>query len=73
MGFGDSSLDFEVRVWSETLYKRPNALRSQVNFKIWETFKERGIEIPYPQRDVYLKELPRRVAADQAEGEESQR
>ncbi len=58
MGFGDSSLDFELRVWSESLYNRPNKLRSQVNFKIWEEFKRRGVEIPYPQRDLYVKELP---------------
>ncbi len=58
MGFGDSSLDFELRVWSESLYNRPSKLRSQVNFKIWEEFKRRGVEIPYPQRDLYVKELP---------------
>lgn len=58
MGFGDSSLDFELRVWSESLVERPNKLRSQVNFKIWEQFKQDGIEIPYPQRDLYIKEFP---------------
>src|SRR5690606_925167 len=58
MGFGDSSLDFELRIWSETLIERPNKLRSQVNFKIWEQFKKDGIEIPYPQRDLYIKEFP---------------
>ncbi len=58
IGFGDSSLDFELRVWSESLYNRPNKLRSQVNFRIWEEFKRQGIEIPYPQRDLYVKEFP---------------
>lgn len=60
MGFGDSSLDFELRVWSESLHQQPNKLRSQVNFKIWEQFKTHGIEIPYPQRDLYIKEFPGR-------------
>jgi small-conductance mechanosensitive channel len=46
MGFGDSSLDFELRVWSESLYHRPNKLRSQVNFRIWDEFRRRGIQIP---------------------------
>jgi small-conductance mechanosensitive channel len=58
MGFGESSLDFELRVWSESLYNRPNKLRSQVNFLIWEEFQRRGIQIPYPQRDLYVKEWP---------------
>lgn len=62
MGFGDSSLDFELRVWSESLHNRPNKLRSQVNFKIWAQFKARKIEIPYPQRDLYIKEFPGRTA-----------
>ncbi len=58
VGFGDSSLDFEVRVWTDTLYDRPSALRSQVNYQIWDAFKRYGIEIPYPQRDLYIKEFP---------------
>lgn len=58
MGYGDSALKFELRCWSDSLYKRPNALRSQVNFKIWEIFKARGIEIPYAQHDLHLKSVP---------------
>ena len=58
MGFGDSSIDFQLRVWSESLYDRPNKLRSQVNFRIWDEFQRRGIQIPYPQRDLYVKEWP---------------
>lgn len=58
MGFGDSALNFELRAWSETLYNRPNKLRSQVNYLIWEEFTRRGIKIPYPQRDLYVKEWP---------------
>ncbi len=58
MGFGDSSLNFELRIWSSTLYDRPSRLRSQVNFAIWHALKRHEIEIPYPQRDLYVKELP---------------
>jgi len=58
MEFGDSSLNFELWVWTETLLSRPQVLRSAVNFKIWEKFKKYGIEIPYPQQDVYIKEAP---------------
>jgi len=61
MCFGDSALNFELRVWSESLCNRPNALRSQVNHRIWAEFQRRGIRIPYPQHDVYVKELPGRT------------
>ncbi|MBA4147091.1 MAG: mechanosensitive ion channel [Verrucomicrobia bacterium] len=56
--FGDSSLDFELVVWTETLFDKPKLLISSVNFLIWEKFKKYGIEIPYPQRDIYIKEMP---------------
>lgn len=56
--FGDSSLNFELWVWTEAMYNRPSVLRSEVNFKIWEKLKKYGVEIPYPQRDVYIKEAP---------------
>lgn len=58
MEFGDSSLNFEVWVWTETMINRPRAFSSEINFLIWDKLKEYGIEIPYPQRDVYLKESP---------------
>jgi small-conductance mechanosensitive channel len=57
-GFGDSSLNFELWVWTETRLNRPTRLRSEVNFKIWEKLKAHRIEVPYPQRDLYIKEAP---------------
>jgi small-conductance mechanosensitive channel len=56
--FGDSSLDFQLWVWTETMSQRPANLRGIVNFKIWDKLKKFGIEIPYPQRDLYVKEWP---------------
>ncbi|HUI05447.1 MAG TPA: mechanosensitive ion channel domain-containing protein [Verrucomicrobiae bacterium] len=58
--FGDSSLNFELRVWSIDMVTRPGALRSELNFTISDKFKEHGIEIPFPQRDVHVRE-PLRV------------
>jgi small-conductance mechanosensitive channel len=54
--FGESSLNFELRVWSADMAHRAGSLESQVNFAIWDKFKEHGIEIPFPQRDLHLKE-----------------
>jgi small-conductance mechanosensitive channel len=52
--FGDSSLNFELLVWSD---EPPNyhRLRSQLNYAIDKAFREHNIEIPFPQRDVHIK------------------
>lgn len=63
IGFGDSALNFEVWVWTETMFNRPQNLRSKVNFQIWDHCKRAGIEMPYPQRDIYVKELPPRAGS----------
>lgn len=58
LNFGDSALDFSLNVWTETLHDRPKVLASEVNFAIWDAFAKYEISIPYPQRDIYVKELP---------------
>jgi len=54
--FGESSLNFELRVWAGDMAHRPGNLESQLNFAIWDKFKQHGIEIPFPQRDLHIKE-----------------
>lgn len=53
--FGDSSLDFELRVWSDEYSDKPKILKSQLYFAIFRKFKEHNIEIPFPQRDLHLR------------------
>ena len=53
--FGDSSLNFNLRVWTTELIQRPHTLRSQLYFEIFKRFREEGIEIPFPQRDLHIK------------------
>ena len=54
-GFGDSSVDLELRVWiNDPPNGRANVL-SEVLLGIWDRFHENGIEIPYPQRDLHLR------------------
>jgi small-conductance mechanosensitive channel len=53
--FGDSSLDFVLIAWTQDYCHRPGALRSEVNFAIWDAFKKHNIQIPFPQRDIHIK------------------
>jgi len=53
--FGESSLNFHLRVWTTEYINRPNILKSQLYFAIFKKFREAGIEIPFPQRDLNLK------------------
>ncbi|NEX22940.1 mechanosensitive ion channel family protein [Thiorhodococcus mannitoliphagus] len=53
LAFGDSALDFELRVFVRDIGKRLTVL-SDLNFAIDAAFREAGIEIPFPQRDVHL-------------------
>jgi len=53
--FGDSSINFLLRVWSLEHSNRPRGFKSDINYAIFEKFKEHGVEIPYPQRDLHLR------------------
>jgi small-conductance mechanosensitive channel len=53
--FGESSLNFLLRVWTREYITRPYILRSELNFAIKKKFKEQGIEIPFPQRDLHIR------------------
>ncbi len=53
--FGDSSLNFTLLVWTKTYTDKPRRLISELNFSIFEKFKEHNIEIPFPQRDLHIK------------------
>ncbi len=52
--FGDSSLQFKLRFWIEDAEKGVTNMRGAVMLALWDTFKENGIQIPYPQRVVHL-------------------
>jgi len=54
--FGESSLDFELRVWVSDIDKRPQ-VRSGLLLAIDKRFREAGVEIPFPQRDLHLRSV----------------
>ncbi|MGE0183294.1 MAG: mechanosensitive ion channel family protein [Parvularculaceae bacterium] len=58
--FGASSLDFEVRAFLSDIGKGLQ-VRTDLRYAIFKAFKEKGIEIPFPQQDVYIKSAPESV------------
>ncbi len=58
IGYGDSSVDFEILVWIRDPEEGVGNVRSDVLRRLWFLFKDNGIEIPFPQRDLNLRNVP---------------
>jgi small-conductance mechanosensitive channel len=54
-GFGDNSVDLELRFWIDDPSAGCANIQSKVYLSIWHKFKEHSIEIPYPQRDLHIR------------------
>ena len=55
VGYGDSSIDFDLLVWIDVHNVPRRQVRSSLYFAIFDEFKKAGIEIPFPQRDVHIR------------------
>ena len=58
LSFGDSAVNLELRVWINDPQNGIGSVKSDLHWGIWRQFRDHGIEMPYPQRDVYLKSIP---------------
>lgn len=56
--FGDNSVNFEIRCWIKDPESGVGNFKAAVLKRVWDLFKEHGVEIPFPQRDVHIKSLP---------------
>ncbi len=56
--FGDNSVNFEIRCWINDPQSGVGNFKAAVLKRVWDLFKEHGVEIPFPQRDVHIKSLP---------------
>ena len=58
VGFGDSSLNFELVVWpSYDAVRRPSAMHAAYTWAIEDALRRAGIEIPFPQMDLRVRNL----------------
>ena len=55
--FGESSLDFDLLCWIELPADR-GIVSHELNCAIYKQFEAAGVTIPFPQRDLYIKEMP---------------
>ncbi len=56
--FGDNSINLEVRFWLRDPESGVANVSSEVLLAVWDRFQEHGVEIPFPQRDIHIKEMP---------------
>jgi small-conductance mechanosensitive channel len=54
-GFGDNSIDLEIRFWINDPQSGRGNIISEVLLNVWDAFKDNNIEIPFPQRDLHLR------------------
>jgi len=57
VGFGDSAIDLELRIWIEDPQNGMANVRSNIYLRIWELFKEHDVQFPFPQQDIHIKEI----------------
>ena len=68
--FGDSTIDFELAVWSSEMSNRPRRFKSDINYLIHKHLTAAGIEIPNPQRDIHFRDVLKieKVGAKERDG-----
>jgi small-conductance mechanosensitive channel len=63
IAFGASSLDFDLRVFVQSVDQRFSAM-NDLNGRIARLFNEAGVEIAFPQMDLHLRDVPREMRGD---------
>lgn len=53
--YGESALQFSINCWITDPEEGVGNVRSEVLKTLWQLFREHGIEVPYPQRDINLR------------------
>lgn len=77
VGFGDNSVNFQLRVWINDPQNGITNIKSRILLGVWKSFREHGIEIPFPQRVLHHKSMPelsvafRTPVANEAHGGEA--
>jgi small-conductance mechanosensitive channel len=57
-GFGDSAVNMLLRFWIEDPANGVTNIKGDVLLGLWDSFQEHRIEIPFPRREVHIRDLP---------------
>jgi small-conductance mechanosensitive channel len=63
MALGETAIELELRFWIEDAQNGVHNVKSQVLYEIWRLFRQEGIQIPYPKRDLYVRSNLREESA----------
>src|SRR6478672_10984410 len=63
MAFGETAIELELRFWIKDAQNGVHNIKSQVLYEIWRLFRQEGIQIPYPKRDLYVRSNLREESA----------
>ena len=67
-GFGDNSVDLDLRIWISDAEKGVASVRSDILRNVWKLYHDNDIDFPFPQRDVLIKsdsELSVKITRDE--------
>ena len=53
--FGESALKLQLRFWIGDAQNGVQNVKSDVLIEIWQRFKQQGVRVPYPQRDLHVR------------------
>ena len=56
--FGEHSVEYDILVWISDPEQGVGNVQSDILHRLWRLFKDDGIEIPFPQRDVHIRSMP---------------
>lgn len=56
--FGENAMQFEIQIWIDDPEEGIGNVRSDVLKRLWQLFRDNGVRIPYPQRDIHVVEWP---------------
>lgn len=56
--FGDNAVEHDIMVWIADPEAGVGNVQSEILNRLWQLFRENGIDIPFPQRDIRVREWP---------------
>src|SRR3546814_19943380 len=65
-GFGERAVEFDVRVWISDPEAGVGSVQGDILTRIWDLFRENGITLPYPPRDIPIRSFPKDMTMPRA-------